>query len=47
MRHDIVANVANNLPQQYKYIKNVTLVTDHEQNDLSVMFKALEKYYFN
>lgn len=37
--NDIIANVANNLPQQYKYIKNITLVTDHEQEYLEVCGK--------
>ncbi|QCQ61901.1 nucleotidyltransferase [Rheinheimera phage vB_RspM_Barba19A] len=37
--NDVVANVANHLPQEYKYIKNVTVVTDHEQKYLEVCGK--------
>lgn len=37
--NDTVANVANHLTEEYKYIKNVTVVTDHEQKYLEVCGK--------
>lgn len=36
---DLIGVLANNLQNQYKYIKNVTLVTDHEQTYLEVCGK--------
>lgn len=38
-KDDPISSIANKLPQDYKYIKNVTVVTDHEQNYLEVCGK--------